>query len=222
MIRVHALVFVTLLELVVVFAALWLVWFFKVRTLNRRLAALRSAPSDEQAAHGEGAYFAKEIVATRAQIDMLAKDGPDVPLTGLRLRVDYLGLEREFAQGRQRDGEFWIRVQEQVDALRLAHAPPAPLDSVATGSAAQPAEGDEADELQEDQQPVATRASVLEEFMTALAALLADQQQQSPEMRIHADRLMRCSRELAMCMSILEDDNTFLRDKIKEAGIELE
>jgi hypothetical protein len=218
MIRVHALVFVTLLELIVVFAALWLVWFFKVRTLNRRLAALRSTSSDEQAGHGEGAYFAKELVATRAQIDILAKDGPDVPLTGLTLRAAYLDLERELAQGRQRDAAFWTSVQERVDALRIAHAP-ATSDATDDSPDALPINNDENNEpILEDKPRAVTQAAVLEEFKNALGALLADQQQ-NPEMRVHADKLMRCSRELAMCMSILEDDNSFLREKLIAAGI---
>jgi hypothetical protein len=218
MIRVHALVFVTLLELIVVFAALWLVWFFKVRTLNRRLAALRSTSSDEQAGHGEGAYFAKELVATRAQIDILAKDGPDVPLTGLTLRAAYLDLEREFAQGRQRDAAFWTNVQERVDALRIAPAP-ATSDAADDSPDAPPINNDENNEpILEDKPRAVTQAAVLEEFKNALGALLADQQQ-NPEMRVHADKLMRCSRELAMCMSILEDDNSFLREKLIAAGI---
>ncbi len=218
MIRVHALVFVTLLELIVVFAALWLVWFFKVRTLNRRLAALRSTSSDEQAGHGEGAYFAKELVATRAQIDILAKDGPDVPLTGLTLRAAYLDLERELAQGRQRDAAFWTSVQERVDALRIAHAP-ATSDATDDNPDAPPINNDEHNEpILEDKPRAVTQAAVLEEFKNALGALLADQQQ-NPEMRVHADKLMRCSRELAMCMSILEDDNSFLREKLIAAGI---
>jgi hypothetical protein len=218
MIRIHAFVFVALLELLVVFVALWLLWFFKARTLNRRLAALRSTAADEPVDH-EAAYFAKQLAATRAQIDLLAKGGPDVPLSGLRLRLDYLNLEHDFAQNRQRDAEFWIGVQERIDALRIAHAPSAPADTVAASVASQAAEGDEADDPQKDPPTAATRASVIEEFRTALAALLADQQQQSPEMLVHADRLMRCSRELAMCMSILEDDNTFLREQLKAAVV---
>lgn len=219
MIRVHALVFVTLLELLVVFAALWLLWFFKARTLNRRLAALHAMPADEPAGQSEGAYFTKELVATRAQIDMLAKDGPDVPLSGLLLRAAYLDLEREFAQGRQRDATFWTDVQERINALRIAHAPPAP----ASDQVGEQADGDGSagDDPQRVKHLLDAQVSTINELKEALAALLG-QHGHGAEMIEQVDKLGRTNREMALCVSILEDDNNFLRDKLKAAGIELE
>lgn len=221
MIRVHALVFVTLLELIVVFAALWLGWFLKARTLNRRLAALRAMPADAPTDRGESAYFSNELIATRAHIDARTKEDPDAPLTGLMLRAAYLDIERDLAQGQQRDAAFWDQARQQLGALLEAYAPAAPQPAT-------PAVADNPDETTaadadsvdspDDKPPPGTQSSVLEEFRTALGELLADQQQ-NPEMRVHADRLMRCSRELAMCLSVLEDDNGFLREKLKEAGI---
>jgi hypothetical protein len=222
MIHVHVLVFISLLEMVVVFAALWLVWFFKVRTLNRRQEALRSASSDEPSAHGDGAYFVKELVATRAQIDIFAKDGPDVPLTALKLRAAYLDIEREFAQGQQRDVAFWDQMRQQLSALLEEYAPATSQittsDAIAENLDEPSTADDENDGSPDDKPQPGTQASVLEEFRNALGALLADQQQ-NPDMRVHADRLMRCSRELAMCLSVLEDDNGYLREKLKSAGI---
>lgn len=223
MIRVHALVFVTLLELIVVFAALWLGWFLKARTLNRRLAALRAMPADAPADRGESAYFSNELIATRAHIDARTQEDPDAPLTGLMLRAAYLDIERDLAQGQQRDAAFWDRTLLQLGALLEAYAPAASQPDIpAVAENTDETAAADADSMDspspDDQAPPGTQASVLEEFRNALAELLADQQQ-NPEMRVHADRLMRCSRELAMCLSVLEDDNGFLREKLKEAGI---
>ena len=217
MLRIHALLLVTVLELCVIFAVLWLVWFFKARTLTRRLAALRMHQSAPPAVAGDGAYFTAELVATRAQIDAAASADPAVPQAPLALRAAYLELERVFAQGRQRDAAFWDQVRQQLGALLDAQAP-ATSDTTDESPAAPPAEDDETIGPLEDKPRVGTQASVLGEFKNALGALLADQQQ-NPEMRVHADKLMRSSRELAMCMSILEDDNSFLREKLKAAGL---
>lgn len=220
MLRIHALLFVTVLELCVIFAALWLVWFFKARTLTRRITALRVHQSEPPAINvvaGDGAYFAAELLATRAQMDAEASADPTVPPTPLALRVAYLELERVFAQGQQRDPAFWNQVRQQLGALLEAYVPAA-SDGIAENPDEPPAAGDENDGPLEDKPRLGTQASVLEEFRNALAELLADQHQ-NPDMRVHADRLMRCSRELAMCLSVLEDDNGYLREKLKEAGI---
>jgi len=225
MLRIHALIFLTVLELCVIFAVLWLVWFFKARTLTRRMTALRMQPSEPLAVHavaGDGAYFTAELVATRAQMDAEASADPAVPPTPLALRAAYLELERVFAQGQQRDAAFWDQVRQQLGALLEAYAPAAShtaaSDVIAENPDEPPAADDENSGPLEDKLQPGTQASVLEEFKNALAELLADQHQ-NPEMRVHADRLMRCSRELAMCLSVLEDDNGYLREKLKAVGI---
>jgi hypothetical protein len=222
MIHVHALVFITLLELVVVFAALWLVWFFKVRTLMRRQEVLRSTSSDEQAAHGDGAYFVKELVATRAQIDILAKDGPDVPLTGLKLRAAYLDIEREFAQGQQRDVAFWTNVQERVDAIRIEHAPVLPPSAPATYQVIEQVDADatEAGDPQTVKHLIDTQVSTITELKEALSGVLG-QNPRGAEIIAKVEKLGRTNREMSLCVLILEGDNSFLRDKLKEAGVEL-
>ncbi len=218
MIRIHALLFVAVLELCVIFAALWLGWFFKARTLTRRLEVLHIHQSAPPAVAGDGAYFTAELVATRAQIDAEVSADPAVPQAPLELRAAYLELERVFAQGQRRDAVFWDQVRQQLGALLEAHAPvPAIADAIDDESSAAPPAEDGENTLEEQPQ-VGTQASVLEEFKNALAALLEDQHQ-NPEMRVHADKLIRCSRELAMCLSVLEDDNGFLREKLKAAGI---
>ena len=218
MLRIHALLLVSVLELCVIFAVLWLVWFFKARTLTRRLAALRMHQSAPPAVAGDGAYFTAELVATRAQIDAGANADPAVPQAPLALRAAYLELERVFAQGQQRDAAFWDQMRQQLGALLDAQMP-ATSDATDESPDAPPVNNDENNEpILGDKPQVVTQAAVLGEFKNALGALLADQQQ-NPEMRVHADKLMRCSRELAMCMSILEDDNSFLREKLIAAGI---
>jgi hypothetical protein len=225
MLRIHAWLFVTVLELCVIFAALWLGWFFKARTLTRRLTVLRTHRSDPPVVHaaaGDGAYFTAELVATRAQMDAEAGADPAMPPAPLAFRAEYLELERVFAQGQQRDAAFWDQLRQQLGALLEAYAtatpPVTPSDDIAENPDETPAADDENDDPPEEKPQPGTQASVLEEFRNALAALLADQQQ-NPETREHADKLMRCSRELAMCLSVLEDDNGYLREKLKSAGI---
>ncbi len=225
MVHIHVLLLLTVLELCVIFAALWLGWVFKARTLTRRITALRlhqSATPDVQAATADGAYFTAELVATRAQMDAETGTDPAAPPTPLALRAAYLELERVYAQGQQRDAAFWDQMRQQLGELLEAYTPvsssSATTDATTETPDEPPAAEDENDAPLEDSPQPGTQASVLEEFRNALADLLADQQQ-NPEMRVHADRLMRCSRELAMCLSVLEDDNGYLREKLKDAGI---
>ncbi len=218
MIRIHALAFVDLARTGCrVRCAVVGVVFQSAHTESPSGSAALGA--DEPAGHGEGAYFTKELVATRAQIDILAKDGPDVPLAGLLLRAAYLDLERDFAQGRQHDPAFWTNVQERVDALRIAHAPPAP---VADPAGEQAVGGDrEGNDSQSAKNLIDAQVSTINELKEALAALLGEHGH-GAEMIDQVDKLGRTNREMALCVSILEDDNSFLRDKLKQAGIEME
>lgn len=211
MIHLPALVFLTVLELLVVFAALWLVWFFKSRKLARQLAATQTRLAKPQTEANAAAYFAAELQSTQAQIDRQAEGDPQA-LTALALRSAYLDVERELAQGQLRDPAFWSRAQDRITAL-LAQQP-----AVASESAV--ASGDEVVYQQNDEEDSVrvkllfdAQIATINELKEALAALAGDNAE-GQSMLAQLDKISRTNREMSMCVSILEDDNTFLREQI--------
>ncbi|OYW05155.1 MAG: hypothetical protein B7X11_02160, partial [Acidobacteria bacterium 37-65-4] len=61
MLHIHALIFFMVLELLVVFAVLWTVWFFKARKLTRQLGAAKARLAKPQTEANAAAYFANGL-----------------------------------------------------------------------------------------------------------------------------------------------------------------
>lgn len=210
MLHIHALIFFTVLELLVVFAVLWAVWFFKARKLARQLGAAKARLTAPQTEANAAAYFAAELQATQAQLDAQRETDPQISAVALSLRSAYLSLERELAQGKQRDADFWQRAQQEISALLTAHSPT--VESLANAGVALVEPADEAESARVKQLFDAQIATI-SELKEALAAMMAEHPE-GEALLGQLDAIGRANREMSMCVSILEDDNAFLRGQI--------
>lgn len=219
MVHIHALLLMGLLELIVVFAALWVVWFVKCRALRRQLGALQNNTAAPALEHGHGAatYLSEEFIATRAYLDTRAENEDAAPSTALTLRAAYLEIERDIANRSARDAAFWTTLEARLATLPLPETAP----SVSAPSTPAADDEDAGDDPQRFQRLIDAQVSTIGDLKEALAALLGEGEA-GTDMLAQVDKLGRTNREMAMCVSILEDDNSFLREKLKKAGVDIE
>jgi len=229
MIRIHVLLLLAVLEVAAVFVGLWLWWFFKSRKQAQQIATMGPQTMLEAAPDAES-YIMQELATTHEQMGVQSDTTPELSTAPLTLRAAYLDLEREFAQGQERDSEFWEGARQRLAALLEEFTPAAPVAEVSaepdedifaepggTASAAPEATG-EVNEAQRVKQLMESQVSTITELKDVLAAMVGAQER-GPEVIEKVDKLGRASRELAMCVSILEDDNNHLRDRLTKAGI---
>jgi hypothetical protein len=218
MVHIHVLLLMSLLELLVVFAALWVVWFVKLRALRRHMTGRSSVAAPPEIGHGAATYLSEEFIATRAYLDTGADDEDAAPSAALVLRAAYLEVEREFAEHGLRDAAFWDALEARLGVLPLPSATPA---SAPETTPALIDTEDASDDPQRFQRLIDAQVSTIGDLKEALAALLGEGEA-GTDMLTQVDKLGRTNREMAMCVSILEDDNNFLRDKLKKAGVDIE
>lgn len=220
MVHIPALLLMGLLELIVVFVALWVVWFVKWRALRRQVAALQDnnaapVPENDQRA---AAYLSEEFIATRAYLDACAEDEDAAPSPALTLRAAYLDIERDIADHGARDTVFWKSLETRLGRLSVSDAAPS-----AAAQATLVASDDEdiSNDPQRVQRLIDAQVSTISDLKEALAAMVSENAA-GTDMLAQVDKLGRTNREMAMCVSILEDDNSFLREKLKRAGVDIE
>lgn len=235
MIRINVMLFLAVLELAAVFIGLWLWWFFKSRKQTQQIAVLQAQTKPESAsatvsateAYDAGSYIIQELGTTHTQLGVQSETAPELSTVPLTLRAAYLDLEREFAQGQERDAEFWDLARERLAALleefAPAAAPAVPEDEMLAVPeeellAAPGAPAIDTVDSQHVKQLMDKQASTITELKDALTAMVGDQEN-GPEVIEKVDKLGRASRELAMCVSILEEDNNSLRERLLKAGI---
>lgn len=213
MLHIHALIFFTVLELLLVFALLWIMWFYKARRLTRQLETAETRLTEPRTEANAAAYFAAELQATEARLDHQRDMDSHADTTALALRAAYLSLERELAQGQQRDEDFWQRAQHGSAALLAARTSPPPAEpepEEPAPAAANPADAVEAARVK---QLFDAQIATISELKEALASMMAEH----PEWQTllgQLDTISRTNREMSLCVSILEDDNAFLRGQL--------
>jgi len=230
MIHIHVMLFLATLEVAVVFVILWVWWFFKSRKQTQQIAVLQSQMQTQTqpgAAPDAGDYIVQELGATHTQLGVQSETAPELSTVPLTLRAAYLDLEREFTQSQERDTEFWEGAREKLTAL-LEEFTPTTAPAVAPAVAEEEmlavpvadASGSAVDvvDAQHVRQLMDKQAYTISELKDALTLMVGDQEN-GPEVIERVDKLGRASRELAMCVSILEDDNNLLRERLLKAGI---
>ena len=229
--HINVMLFLAVLELAVVFMVMWVWWFLKSRKQAQQIAALQSVakPADTPDATPAAPtterddYILQELAATHTQLGVQSEAAPELSTIPLTLRAAYLDLEREFAQSQERDPDFWENARERLAALieefAPATAPAVPEDEmlVAPETDASGAAVDVVD-AQHVKKLVDKQASTITELKDALTLMVGDQEN-GPEIIERVDKLGRATRELSMCVAILEDDNNLLRERLLSAGI---
>ncbi len=218
MIKISLVVFLLVLQALLVSVLLAGFALLKVRKLSARLAAKRAspAPSSEPAASASSDaahYLATELQRTRGRLDSLggatAGAGASASATGrLALRAELLQMEAEWAGLTEYDDAAWNKLDARLHMLLVQDAA-APASPAAPPSA-QSAVRDEVDTKHLFDEQHAT----LELLKAGIASAVSDPDT-TESLQAQLDKLGRTARELTFCVSILEDENLFLRDQVR-------
>ncbi|WP_297528991.1 hypothetical protein [Thiohalobacter sp.] len=161
-------------------------------------------------------YLERELALTRSRIEALGDAAPDT----LRMRLAWLGLEREIAEqnGSGVDEAFWEALPGRIETI-LPRAPAA--QDVSAG-----AEGPEVAETSAVDQDKVDAGSVIERqartidylrgYIAELVKRAGGDEEGTEEVEARFAEIERVNRELKTCVQVLEDENQFLRDQIGE------
>ena len=207
MIKISLVVFLLVLQALLVFILLAVFALFRVRRLTARLAANRRPvppPPIAEAPKDAAQYLATELQRTRQRLESLGgSTGADSSSTGrLTLRAELLQMEAEWAGLPEHNDEAWNRMDARMQAL---------LTRAATASSANPAakKNEAATKQLLDEQLAAI------EGLKAAMATAASHPEAGLILQTQFEQLSRTARELTFCVTILEDENQFLRDQVR-------
>ena len=219
MIRVHAATLLVLLELLLMSIAAGVYLYFRGRRQKVNNAADGTKASAEKNPDA-GQYLLTEEKLTRnrhAVITSATKlDDHDVAVgAALALRADYLQMEYELNALEERDDAFWQSFDERMRALLNTHIPPkieTALEAVPLLPKTSEAKNADAEQLKE---LVGAQVDTIKNLRWRLTEAIGDDLKRQ-ELEQHLNHIERTNKEMASCVSILEDENEFLRKQITE------
>ena len=217
MVKISLVVFLLVLQLLLVSVLLAVFAMLKVRKLSTRLAAKRAAPAQPPtqatgASNDVTHYLATELQRTRGRLEGLGGATPGAGASAsaagrLALRAELLQMEAEWAGQTEHDAAAWSRLDQRLQGLLAQDAaapmPPAPSAAPAGGSDVVETKG-----LFDEQH------ATIEQLKADIAAAVSSSDA-TESLQAKLDKLGRTARELTFCVSILEDENQFLRDQVQ-------
>ncbi len=159
-------------------------------------------------------YLERELALTRSRIEALGDTVPDT----LRMRLAWLGLEQEIAEqnGSGVDEAFWEALPGRIETI-LPRTPAA--QDVSAG-----AEGPEAAKTSAVDQDEVDAGSVIERqartidylrgYIAELVKRAGGEEEGTEEVEARFAEIERVNQELRDCVSVLEDENRFLREQV--------
>jgi hypothetical protein len=219
MIQLDVSIFILLIETLVVFIALFLIWLLRSRKLSIALAnaisrvrVLVKKPDARQ-------YLLTEANITRDHVRTLPETEQETGKT-LTFRADFLQLEHEIAENTARDIIFWDALGKQVGSLLSAHD----MDSgMAGGGQGKTRSKDLAGDVVKAQDLFAEQTKTISFLQRQVKEAVGDPAK-AEKLQKQIDRIMGANRELSHCVSTLESEISYLQDKVrtleKQAGAE--
>lgn len=219
MIRMHAAAFLVLLELLLLSIGVGVYLYFwgrRQKVNNSMQVSKVSAEKNPDA----GQYLLTEEKLTRnrhAAITSATNLDDHVAAAGaaLALRADYLQMEHDLNALEARDDAFWLSFDERLRALLDRHA----LQKAITLLEAAPllpksreAKNEDAEQLKE---LVGAQVDTIKNLRWRLTEAIGDDLKRQ-EFEAQIDHIEHTNKEMTGCVSILENENEFLRNQIAE------
>jgi hypothetical protein len=219
-IRIHAAVFLALLELLLIAIGVAVFMFLRQRRVHRAPPPAQSEPTARQTP-AAGHYLLAEANHTRARIDLLTSetnldDRDEEAVAVLALRLDYLQVEHELAAIAQRDDAFWRSFDRRARDLRARHtAVPAQQAPTANELQSVPERLDSstAQDAAKLQDLIQMQDGTIRNLKRRLDDAIGDDLTRQ-ELHQEIDHLAHANREMSGCIKILEDESEFLRNQI--------
>ena len=219
MIRVHAATLLVLLELLLmsIGAGVYLYFWGRRQKVNN---ATEGAKANGEKNPDAGQYLLTEGKLTRSRHAVITSaanlDYHNLAVgAALALRADFLQLEYELNALEERDDAFWQSFDERMRALLNTHVPPkteTALEAVTLLPKTSKAKNEDAEQLKE---LVGAQVDTIKNLRWRLTEAIGDDLKRQ-ELEEHLDHIERTNKEMASCVSILENENEFLREQIVE------
>jgi len=215
MIRVHAATLLVLLELLLmsIGAGVYLYFWGRRQKVNNSIEVSNASAEKNPDA---GQYLLTEEKLTRSRHAVITSatnlDDHDVATgAALALRADYLQMEYGLNELEERDEAFWQSFDERMRALLDTHTrqKTVTLPLLAKGSEAKNKDAEQLKEL------VGAQVDTIKNLRWRLTEAIGDDLKRQ-ELEGHIDHIEHTNKEMAGCVSILEDENEFLRNQISE------
>ncbi len=219
MIRVHAATLLVLLELLLMTIGAGVYLYFWGRRQKVKTATEGAHASAEKNPDA-GQYLLTEEKLTRNRHAVITSatnlDDHEVAVgAALALRADFLQMEYELNALEERDDAFWRSFDNRMRALLDTHTPPKTepaLEAVPLLPKSSEAKNADAEQLKE---LVGAQVDTIKNLRWRLTEAISEDLKRQ-ELEQHLDHIEHTNKEMASCVSILENENEFLRNQIVE------
>jgi len=215
MISIGEISFIIIIQLIILLVMLAVFLLFLLRSKNKKIRALMLASNSHNEVSPSASlehYMTTEIKLTTARFDLFYKDDdlqsevfaePD----WLILRKNFLEIEKELLVSDEREDAFWLEIGKKLKKL-LSNT------NLVKRIKTKEVQDDDEDELKEMKLLL---KSQYDEFDNLYLELEGDKSEaEVKELKEKLTSIIRSHTELSHCIYILEDENLFLRDQIKE------
>lgn len=186
---------------------------FLLRSKNKQLKKLKHIANDDKDESSTSSvehYLTAEIKLTQSRFDLLYKDenfqgGVLSEPDWLRLRKNFLDMEKEILSSTDREDAFWVDLGKKLKKLLS-------ISLLVKRIKVKDIDEDDEDEVKEMK---ALLKSQHEDFDDLLLKLEGEKNAaEIAELNEKLSVIMRSHTELSQCLYMLEDENKFLRDQI--------
>lgn len=215
MISMSAISFIIIIQSIIFLLILAVFLFYLLRSKNKKLNKLMLDSKN----HGEVSssssvehYLTAEIKLTSNRFDLFYQNEdrqhadfsePD----WLQLRRSFLETEKELLLHEERDDAFWVELGSKLKTILNDH-------HLVKRIKIKEINDDEEDEIKEMKSLL---KSQYDDFDNLYAELEGDKSEaEIKELKEKLTAIIRSHTELSHCIHMLEDENVFLRDQIKE------
>lgn len=218
MIRVHAAVFLVLLQLLLmsIGAGVYLYFWGRRQKINNSVDVPKVGVEKNPDA---GQYLFTEEKLTRNRHSVVTSaptlgDHEVAAGASLALRADFLQMEHDLNKLEDRDDAFWQSFEERMRALIDRHIPQKPA-TVLEAAPLLPGNSSEAvnEDAEQLKELVGAQVDTIKTLRKRLSEVIDDDVKRQ-EFEEHVNHIERTNKEMAGCVTVLEDENEFLREQI--------
>lgn len=219
MIRVHAATLLVLLELLLmsIGAGVYLYFWGRRQKVNNAVEVSKAGAEKHPDA---GQYLLTEEKLTRNRHAVVTSatnldDHHVAAGAALALRADYLQMEYELNALEERDDAFWQAFDERMRALLDTHTLKKAVMVAETAPVLPGSNQANNEDAEQFKELIGAQVDTIKNLRWRLTEAISDDLKRQ-QLEQHVDHIEHTNKEMAGCITILEDENEFLRKQIVE------
>ena len=210
MISLSQISFIIIIQTIIFLLMLSGILVFLLRSKNKQIKKSSKGEGNHSSISSVEHYFTTEIKLTQNRFDLFYKDedfqeGVLAEPDWLRLRKNFLEMEKEILSSTDREDAFWVELGKKLKKLLS-------ISLLVKRIKVKDIDEDDEDEIKEMK---ALLKSQHDDFDDILLALEGEKgAEEIAKLKEKLNSIVRSHTELSQCIFILEDENKFLRDQI--------